>query len=128
LHLGILKYSGFNDILNADCPSNLKSIPEASFEGLINAPPKYNGGLLCFDKYVYNELVKVKLDKAKLKSIQVTFILTDKGLIKDVNIDKSLDDEILSEIKRIFLNCPQWIPARQFDKYYPVRCKYKIKF
>jgi len=126
--LGTLKFSDFNDLLNAECSSKLKSIPKAKFNGLIGSSPKYHGGLLCFDKYVYIELTNIKLDKAKIKTIIVTFILTEEGIVKDVQFIKELPKEVQLEVERIFLNSSQWIPARQMDKYYPVKCKYKIKF
>lgn len=127
-HLGTLRIFEFD--IDSDLYCNEPSkIPTASMHDVMNADPKYSGGLLCFDHYVFKRIKELNIDYNMIpKLINVQFTLTTEGKIKDVIIENEVPEFFKSFIIEIFLKSPLWIPSRQYDEYFETRCSYNIKF
>ena len=129
LRLGKLYYYQYTKPANLKCYKS-NNIPPAKFDNLVNERPKYNGGLLCFDNYIYESLknASTTLDYKSLKKINIIFTLTADGFVSKVYISSDCNEDIQNLIKKIFMDCPRWIPSRQYDEYYSMRCRYIIDF
>lgn len=89
-------------------------------------PPSFPGGNALIRSYLQQNLrypeaaVKAKVDG----KVFVSFIVTNQGLIKDVNVLKGYGFGINEEAIRLVQTMPAWTPGRQSGR--PVNVKYNL--
>lgn len=73
--------------------------------------PLPEGGFEKFKRYVDDETSKIE---SKITGqVRISFRVTTKGLLTDVNVEKSLSQELDAKAKEIVMKGPRWIPARE---------------
>lgn len=127
--LGMLNYYRYQKPSDLVCHTS-KNIPPPKSSSLIEDNPKYNSGLLCFDNYVFKSLkgISDSIDFKDFKKLSVVFTLSQDGYVTSVHLNPDPGEDAQKLINKIFTNSPRWMPARQFDRYVSVRCRYVINF
>lgn len=89
-------------------------------------PPYFPGGMAKLGNYLRQNLrYPEAARKAKVDGkVFVSFIVTNQGLIKDVNLLKGLGYGINEEAVRLVQTMPAWIPGRQSGR--SVNVKYNL--
>jgi len=106
-------------------PDTTKVSPRIIFT-VVQEHPHFPGGIDELGKYLrkntrYPEAARKKKKKGV---VFVNFIVTDKGLIEDVQVLKGLTPELDAEAVRVVQEMPTWVPGRQSGK--AVNCRYNL--
>ena len=67
-------------------------------------------------------------NKKIMGTVNVGFLVTSTGKIKDVNVLKSVDPLLDAEAKRVISSMPDWKPGSQHGKAVPVQMKVQVEF
>jgi len=86
--------------------------------------PTFPGGVLKMNEFINKNILK----NSAQGFVYVHFIITDKGLIQNVIVDKGLNELSNKEAIRIVKLMPNWIPGEQNGKKVNVCYYLKIKF
>lgn len=119
---------------NPDLPENLECVNLTDLTKIDcadykNFHPNFFGGWICFDNYIYNQIVKRKIyESIVAKKIEIIFKINLQGNIDYVEIKRPIGDKNKEQIKEIFINSPLWIPTCDNDIFYESLCKYTIIF
>ena len=93
-------------------------------------PPRFPGGMAQFSHYIRQNLrYPEAARKAKVDGrVFVSFIVTNQGLIKDVNVLKGLGYGTDEEAVRLVQTMPAWTPGRQAGRFVNVKYYLGIPF
>ncbi|GAB3011630.1 energy transducer TonB [Spirosoma pulveris] len=93
-------------------------------------PPSFPGGSAELGNYLRQNLrYPEAASKAKVDGkVFVSFIVTNRGLIKDVNVLKGLGYGINEEAVRLVQTMPDWKPGRQSGRFVNVKYNLVIPF
>lgn len=96
---------------------------------VINYPDqdaKFKGGYGAMTKFIIHHLDINKMDLYELGNIivHVEFVIDNKGKVKLINFKRDYHKSIESEIKRMILSMPNWIPGEHKGKKYIQECTY----
>ena len=102
------------------------AVPTPHIYTVVEKHPEFPGGMYKLDKYFRQNLHYPKgVRKAGVEGkVFVNFVVTDVGVIEDVNIIKSLGPEFDAEAIRVMKDMPRWTPGQQGGK--PVYCRYNL--
>jgi len=93
---------------------------------VVEEMPGFPGGLFVLMQYL-NDNIQYP-DKAKNDGVEgrvvVSFIVGKEGLIKDAQVEKSVDPELDAEAIRVVAGMPRWTPGKSHGE--PVDVKYSI--
>ena len=93
---------------------------------VVEEMPGFPGGLFVLMQYL-NDNIQYP-DKAKNDGVEgrviVSFIVGKEGLIKDAQVEKSVDPELDAEAIRVVSGMPRWTPGKSHGE--PVDVKYSI--
>ncbi len=93
---------------------------------VVEEMPGFPGGLFVLMQYL-NDNIQYP-DKAKNDGVEgrviVSFIVGKEGLIKDAQVEKSVDPELDAEAIRVVSGMPRWTPGKSQGE--PVEVKYSI--
>ena len=93
---------------------------------VVEEMPGFPGGLFVLMQYL-NDNIQYP-DKAKNDGVEgrviVSFIVGKEGLIKDAQVEKSVDPELDAEAIRVVSGMPRWTPGKSQGE--PVDVKYSI--
>lgn len=93
-------------------------------------PPSFPGGNSQIGNYIRQNLrYPEAASKAKVDGkVFVSFVVTNQGLIKDVNVLKGLGYGINEEAIRLVQSMPAWTPGRQSGRFVNVKYNLVIPF
>lgn len=94
----------------------------------INAKPL--DGLESLYEYLYGkvDLPDSIIGESGSFFLEVAFMVKENGDISNVEFSKELPEEVAADLKQIFLNMPEWKPAREGDKTVDSDVKLPITF
>ena len=127
-HLGSLKLSDIDYLKEADCNSN-ESKSQNDNSSLAHDHARYNGGMLCFDKYILNGLTENNLIEhvKNAKKVSILFEVNETGQVMNVNVKSKLSSEKAKLIEQLFLDSSDWKPAWQLEEKVSTSFKYIIR-
>jgi TonB family protein len=83
----------------------------------------YEGGL---DKYIYSNIILPKVDVEG--TVIVSFIVTKKGKVENIKIERGFGSEYNKELIRVFESMPLWDPGEVLSNPVDVIMYYPVKF
>lgn len=100
----------------------------AKYEDLF-AMPTYQGGITAFYSFLANE---IRFPSSAVKNgvsgtVKLSFTVTTKGMVEDIKIVESPDDDLSAEAERV-VRRTKWIPGKQYGEIVKVRYYIPIKF
>lgn len=95
-----------------------------------NAAPEFNGGFEELSEYLNSNLKYPIISKTQgiEGKILVEFTISEKGEIKEIELQNSLTDDLNQEAIRLIKNMPRWQPAIQNGIPRKVRYQLPISF
>ena len=112
--------------LPALAQSDSTAMPDRAIFTVVEQPPEFPGGMRKVGEYFQKNLHYPEAARnAKLEGrVFVTFIVTDKGDIRDVHTLKRLGLGTDEEAVRLIQSMPNWIPGKQNGQ--PVNVRYNL--
>ena len=94
--------------------------------GKIDEMPSFPGGQEAMEKYLNANIryPKVALENNIQGKVTVQFMVEKDGSLTDIEVIKSVDDDLDKEAKRIISSMPRWTPG--YNKGKPVRTMYYV--
>jgi len=90
--------------------------------------PYFNDDPDSLENYIESRFLYPSNVKIKQTSITLNFLVNKYGSLSSINISKSLHKDIDNQIKTIFLNMPNWNPAKDtHNMAYDVKMKAKLE-
>ncbi len=91
------------------------TIPDEDVEHLfiVEAEPQFPGGEKAWTQFLRNHLKPIAVDSLSTNKVYLSFIIDQKGKLKDVEVTRSLSPKHDEEALRVLALSPNWVPARQ---------------
>jgi hypothetical protein len=88
--------------------------------------PEFPGGNSAMFKFIMDRLIIEQGDLGERiqTKIFISFTITEKGALEDINVLKGIREKVDNKVVQIFNEMPNWIPAYLYGK--PTRMRYSL--
>lgn len=107
-------------VVKSSRPEVLKQLRDSGYIAVtVDENPKLSNDKKAWDKYIYENMrypEKYSEDTLSSRNVELKFIITEAGKIKDISILNSINPDFDAEVVRLISSIPQMIPGKKEGK------------
>lgn len=86
----------------------------------------YPGGVAKMDEFLTSAMIYPKGTQRLSGTVDLSFVIDSRGFVKEVQVVKGLRGDIDTEVRRVFMLMPRWIPSLKDGKPVDAKLAYSL--